>query len=144
MKRGRVSGAALAIRDLADADVQRPTEPPAELSDAQAAVWRDAAASMPKEWLTRGARPLLVAYCRHVCRARLLEAQIARFEVEWTRLDGGLERLDKLLAMAEREDRAMLATARGLRITPSSRMHPRTAGRLLDNAPPPGTRRPWE
>ena len=52
---------------------------------------------MRSDWLVRGAFPILIEYCRHVCRARLLEAQIAHFETEWTGIPGGLERLDKLL-----------------------------------------------
>ncbi len=90
----------------------------------------------------RATFPILIAYCRHACRARLLELQVAQFELEWTRAEGGLERLDKLLALAERETRAMIACARALRLTPHAQMHPRTAARAIDNLPagPP----PWE
>jgi hypothetical protein len=96
---------------------------------------------MPGDWLTRAAF-VLVAYCRHVCRARLLEMQIAQFEIEWTTVEGGLERFDKMLAMAERETRALSACARALRLTPQAQMHPRTAGRRAnDNRTGP---RPWE
>jgi hypothetical protein len=35
------------------------------------------------------ARAALIAYCRHACRSRLLEIQIAQFELEWTRTEGG-------------------------------------------------------
>ncbi|WP_194475577.1 hypothetical protein [Bradyrhizobium sp. CCBAU 53338] len=119
-----------------------PAQPPAELTDAQAMIWRDAVGSMPGNWLTRAAHPILIAYCRHACRARLLEMQIAQFEVEWTRVDGGLERLDKLFAMAERETRAISACARALRLTPQALMHPRTAGRRINDLP--AGPRPWD
>src|SRR5262245_48417977 len=102
--------------------------------DAQAAVWRDAVSSMPGNWLQRGG--ILIEYTRHVCRARLLKGQVARFEEEWLKEDGGLERFDKLLAMAEREDKAALACARALRLTPQAQMHPRTAGRMANDMSP--------
>jgi hypothetical protein len=88
-----------------DAGRCMPSSPPPELSDAQTKVWLDVVGSFPGDWFTRAASPILTAYCRHVCRARLLELQIAQFEPEWTRADGGLERLDRLLAVAERETR---------------------------------------
>jgi hypothetical protein len=51
------------------------------------------------------------------------------FETEWINVDGGLDRFDKLLAMAERESRAALACVRALRLTPQARIEPKTAGR---------------
>jgi hypothetical protein len=118
-----------------DAGGRMPLSPPPELSDAQKTVWFDVVGSLPDDWFTRAAHPILVAYCRHTCRARLLELQIAQFEAEWTGADDGLERLDRLLAVAERETRAMTACARALRLTPQSQMHPRTAGRAVNNLP---------
>ena len=134
MKRGRKSTAEI-TSVVIDASRRPPARPPAELTDAQAAVWRDAAGCMPGGWLARGAYPILIEYCRHVCRARLMEARIAEFEPEWTKVEGGLERLDKLLAIAERETRAVAACARALRLTPQAQMHPRTAGRRTDSLP---------
>src|SRR5262245_58276345 len=118
-KRGRKSAAELVMTDTLVVDVTRgmPSPAPPELTDAQAAVWRDAVASMPSRWLQRGAYPILVALCRHTCRGRLLEQQIARFKMEWLKAEGGLERLDRLLHMAERETKAAIACARALRLT---------------------------
>jgi hypothetical protein len=136
MKHGRKSRAELEMTDTVIVDVSRrmPAAPPSELSDAQAQVWRDAVSSMPGNWLARGAHGILVEYTRHICRARLLEVQIAQFQQEWT--TGGLERLDKLLAMAEREGKAAIACARALRLTPQAQMHPRSAGRRLAEVSP--------
>ncbi len=137
-KRGRKSAAELALTDIPVVDVSRrmPPPPPSELSDAQAAVWRDAASCMSGDWLRRGAHAVLIEYCRHVCRSRLLEAQIAHLQQEWIAADGGLERLDRLLAMAERESKAAIACARALRLTPQAQMHPRVAGRRLAEVSP--------
>ena len=115
-----------------DVGKRMPPAAPSELTDAQADVWREVAGALPGSWFTRAAYAVLIAFCRHVCRARLLEMQIAKFEPEWAAADGGLERLDKLLAMAERETRAVTACARALRLTPQAQMHPRTAGRAID------------
>src|SRR5215204_6357487 len=125
MKRGRKSAAEMSTV-VVDVGRQMPPSPPAELSDPQAEIWRNAVASMPGSWLKRGAYPLLIQYTRHVCRSRLLEQQIRDFEPEWTAVEGGLERLNKLLGMAERETKAMTACARALRLSPSAQMHPRT------------------
>ena len=135
-KRGRKSAAELALTDTVIVDVSRrmPAAPPSELTDAQAQVWRDVASVTP--WLARGAHGILIEYCRHICRARLLEVQIAHFQQEWIAADGGLERLDRLLAMAERESKAAIACARALRLTPQAQMHPRSAGRRLAEVSP--------
>ena len=137
-KRGRKSAAELALTDIPVVDVSRsmPPPPPSELSDAQAAVWRDAVSCMPGDWLRRGAHGILIEYCRHVCRSRLLEVQIAHFQQELIAAEGGLERLDKLLAAADRETKSALACARALRLTPQAQMHPRVAGRRLAEVSP--------
>jgi len=140
MKRGRKSAAELVLVPTAE---QRIAPAPAELSDAQAQVWRDVVASMPENWLHRAAYPILIAYCRHVGRARLLESLVGQFQPEWARVEGGVERLNKLLAAAERETKAVVACARALRLTPQSTIQPRTAGRLL-NAQPACGQRPWD
>jgi hypothetical protein len=141
MKRGPKSQSALATV-LVNAGHQMPAQPPAELTDAQAMVWRDTVASVPGDFASRAAFPILIAYCRHVCRNRLLEMQISKFEPEWTNVDGGLERLDKMLAMAERETRAITACARALRLTPQAQMHPRPAARMVNDLKMGP--RPWE
>ena len=143
-KPGRISRAERALTGVALVDVGRrmPAPPPSELTDAQAQIWRDCTASMPGSWLARGGYAVLVEYTRRVCRARLLEQQITAFEMEWLGSDGGLERLDKLLAAADRESRAVTALARALRLTPQAQMHPRTAGRrAADLSPYPS---PWK
>ena len=140
MKRGRKSACDLSV--VVDATTRRlPPPVPPDLTDAQGDVWRDTVGSLPGNWITRAAHPVLVSYCRHVCRARFLEVCIARFHIENVHDEGGMERLDKLLAMAERETRALTACARALRLTPRS-VHPVTAGRALANHHT--GRKPWD
>ena len=132
-KRGRVSSAAIEIETTLVADPlgRMPPQAPSELTDAQADVWRKVVGSMPSNFMSKGAHPILVEYCRHVCRSRLLEQQVARFQMDWVKVDGGLERFDRLLNMADRETRAMTACARALRLTPQAQMHPRSAARQI-------------
>ena len=137
--RGRQSADALATVTVIEA--KRPA-PPATLSVIEAALWRDVVATMPADWVRRAQFPLLVAFCRHSARADVLAGQIAAFKPEWLSEAGGLERFDKLHSMAERETRAMAASARALRITNQTQITPGKAGRAT--AREGGGKRPWD
>ena len=86
MKRGRKSLGDLSV--VIDASRRQPPATPSELCDAQAEVFRDVVGSMPGEWIYQASQPIVIEYARHVCRSRLLERQIAKFEVEWTKAHG--------------------------------------------------------
>lgn len=139
-KRGPRSSADLAVKPVL-IETRRPA-PPADLGEAEAEVWRDTVGTMPLGWFCRAQYPILAAYCRHAVRARQLAALIAEFQPEWVKEEGGLQRLDKLLAMAERETRAMTACARSMRLTHQAQIQPRGAGRAMASAP--DSPRPWE
>jgi formate-dependent phosphoribosylglycinamide formyltransferase (GAR transformylase) len=98
---------------------------------------------MPSGWFSRAQYPILAAYCRHTVRATHLAQLIARFEPDWITVEGGLQRLDKLLAMAERETRAITACARSMRLTQQAQIQPRGAGRAVANSSRDGNR-PWD
>jgi hypothetical protein len=131
-KPGRRSRSELEMTGTVLVDVTRamPPRPPAELTHDQSAVWRAAVGSMRGDWLSRGMHPVLIEYCRRVCRSHLIEQEIANTAAH------DLERLDKLLGMAERESKAVLALARALRLTPQSQQHPKTAGRMARDRGP--------
>ena len=69
--RGRKSRASLALVPEVAGRIERLERPPppAGLSDAEAAVWRDVTASLPAEWFRPEQLPLLAQYCRHVVAA---------------------------------------------------------------------------
>jgi hypothetical protein len=138
--RGRKSGAELSTRPLSVLAERRPN-PPADLSEAEALVWRDVVGCQPGGWLSKAQVPLLVGYCRHTVRAQLLAQQINGFQPEWLKADDGLQRFDRLLSMADREGRALNAFARSLRLTPQSRYGPRAAATIAEAGKGP---RPWE
>ena len=116
--------------------------PPTTLTDAELVVWSGAVNTMPAGYFSRAQLPLIVAYCRHTVRADVLAVEILRFEAEWIAAEGGLERLDRLHGMADRETRAITACARALRLTLQAQ---RTAGAAgtANRALPDGPR-PWD
>jgi hypothetical protein len=138
--RGRKSSEELSTRQLTVLAERRPS-PPADLTEAEALIWTDTIGTMPASWLSRAQVPLLSAYCRHVARASFLSEQANKFDAEWLKIDGGVQRLDKLLGMAERETRALTACARALRLTPQSQYSHRTAARMAAKGAGP---RPWD
>lgn len=137
--RGGQSSAAMAVAPV-PIPARRPA-PPKGLPDAAAEVWRDIVTTCPADWFNRSHYPMLAAYCRHSVRADELAELIADFEGEWLKVDGGLARLDKLLAMAARETTAMLACARAMRITHQAQIQPRSAARRMAGG---GRPRPWD
>jgi hypothetical protein len=98
--------------------------------------------SLPSGYISRAAFPVAVELCRHIDRGQMLEGLIAEFRPEWFTADGGVERLAKLLQMADAESKAVVSCCRALRLTPQAVMHPRTAGRRLDDGP--SGPKPWE
>ena len=138
-QRGRKSAASLAvIRQITD---HRPP-PPDELTEAQAVEWRRIVGRMPGDWFPAETHPLLVGLCRHIVMARELAGMLDGFRAEWCAEDGGLERLDRLAKMQDREHRAMSSLATKLRLTNQSRY---TAGRAVTEAAKGvAGRRPWD
>src|SRR5690606_26023062 len=95
-------------------------QPPDDLTEDQAAIWRAVVGRLPQAWFPRETHEVLAAYCRHITTHRFLTAEIDRFTHDWMREEGGVERLGKLTAMRDRETKALIAAARSLRITKSS------------------------
>ena len=107
-----------------------PPRAPPELTPEQSAVWRDVVATLPDKWLEPAAGVALVELCRHVCRSRLIEKIITGCD------HADIDELGRLLQMADRESKAVLACCRTLRLTPSTMTEPRSARRIIDRKPP--------
>src|SRR6516164_312664 len=60
---------------------ERP-DPPADMPEAAAAVWRDAVSSMKKMHFSRETRALLTRYCNAMATCSRLEAELARTDVK--------------------------------------------------------------
>jgi hypothetical protein len=139
-QRGRKSAASLAIvTPIAD---HRPA-PPEGMTAEQAAEWTAIVRRLPVGYFPRECHGLLAAYVKHLATFRLLSESIDAFQGAWLADDDGLKRYGDLLALREREGRAMSSLATRLRITPQSRYHPRTAGVAAADAGT-GRPKPWE
>jgi hypothetical protein len=141
-QRGRKSAASLAIQP-SPVGIPR-LQAPSILSDAEKRAWTGIVNALPAEYFTPAQTPLLIALCRRIVRADVMAAQILEFREEWTSVEGGLERLDRLFAMADREDRGITALARSLRLTLQSLRTAGSAATIHRGAAAAGTARPWD
>jgi len=114
-KRGRKSLAEMQIARLSSTieSVHRP-DAPYELTDDQSVIWRRIADDLPADWFTPKHTGMLKQYCRHEAQSDRI-AQLVEQEMRKKKLD--LANYDKLLAMQEREGRAMSSLATRMRIT---------------------------
>lgn len=121
---------------------QRP-EPPADLTEAQAKVWRATTASEAADFFrTDALRELLKDYCRHKVSAAELSAQIELYDPKLAMTPDMIGALDKLLKMRDRETKAAADKATKLRLTNQSRYTPQAASTAAKNASL--QKKPWE
>ena len=123
----RKSAAALAVLPPASR-IQRP-EPPERLNKEEAEEWRTVVGRLPPEWFPAETLPMLEEYCIHVIRSRMIAEWMKGFRAEFLMMADGLERVDKLLAMGEREAKAIAYLATKMRLTQQSRWQPVSADR---------------
>ena len=137
-KRGRPSAADQAAPSNVVNLRSEPPDPPEELTEAQANVWREVVDSRGGDLIAPEAYS---AYCRAVVAADQIAHQLSAFEI--CQLTGYEEiRIwDKLHAMQDRALRLVASLAGKLRLTPASRVHRESAGR---NAAKGEKKRPWE
>ena len=133
--RGRRSASELAIIPFQPKPEVRHPEPPKGLTSDQAQIWRTIVASVQPDWFTPSNSPLLEAYVRHVAASQRIAALI---EVEEASDAFNLADFNRLLAMQERESRALASLATKLRISRSAVDDRRKAPK------PPSGPRPWE
>jgi len=123
--RGRKSAESLAV--VASFESGKPP-PPEDMPLPQAAVWRAVVATEDcQHFRTRALQLLLFDFCRHVVMVERLSAMADNLEDEWMKADGGLERLERILKMRDREARGAADKATKLRLTNQSRYTPHGA-----------------
>lgn len=142
MPRGRKSIASLTTVVPHPTKYGRPP-PPDELTEEQAKEWESVVKRMPAQWFRREHFAMLASYCRLVVSARMLSQQIDAFRPEWMKTDDGVDRLDRLGRMRDREVRSMAMLATRLRLTHQSQMRSETAGRAARKIGA-DTPRPWD
>jgi hypothetical protein len=116
-KRGRKSGASLAIRPVTPIETTQRPVPPDELSDEGAAEWREIVDRLPADWFTRETQALLVQYCRHVVAARHVSQLIAAIQ-EVEKFD--FKAYHDALKMQQRESGILASLATKMRISQQS------------------------
>jgi hypothetical protein len=113
------------------------------LTERQAEIWRETAASEPTDFFNTAAlRGLLADYCRHRQAAEDVSAIIDSFKPEWLKNGEGVKRYQALLKIRESETRAAKDMARALRLTNQSRYTPMAAATAARNAAKGP--KPWE
>lgn len=118
IQRGRSGSSELAVVPTGPASAIARPEPPDELLPEAAAEWRAVVGRLPADWFPRETWPCLIQYCRHVVSAGRVAQMIHDMESNAEEFD--LKKYDKLLAMQEREGRAMSSLATRMRLTQQS------------------------
>ena len=137
-QRGRKSAGSLAV--VSALPGQR-CAPPAELTEAQAEIWRAVVATKPADWFTEDSHPLLASFCRHVVSARMLSAAVDDAGSADLADGDELKRMERLLKMRDRETKAVNALARAMRLTQQSRYDHKSSHTAASAA---AGRKPWE
>jgi hypothetical protein len=132
--RGRKSTAALSV--VATSLPQR-MEPPQELTESQAALWREIVAGKPVEWFAADNAPLLAEYVRAVDMGNRLA-----LEIELTLAGTADHSLKDLLKMRDTEAKRATSIATKLRLTQQSRYTPQAAA-TADRKAGSGAK-PWQ
>ena len=114
-------------------------EPPEELNEEQAQIWRSLIASMPGDWFRAECESLIVALCRHVSYSRAIGARLNALNL---RSVEDMSRFAELAKLHKNETQAIASLATKLRLTPQSRYNALNANTAARNAPP--SRKPWD
>jgi hypothetical protein len=138
-KRGRKSAAEMAIANLVKVTSTARVEPPYDIFDEQADLFRAIVDSLPADWFSTGSVPLLAQLCKHVVASRRVAELIAQAERTGPMLD--IEMYDRLLRLQERQSAAVHRLATALRLTNQSRYTPGRAATASAVAIGP---KPWE
>ena len=111
-------------------------EPPGDLTEAEAALWRAVVESKPREWFGEDSLPLLKEYVRAATMCDRLDGRIKLLEV-----DGSVADVRLVLDMRDKESRRTASLATKLRLTQQSRYTPLSANTANNRA---SGRRPWQ
>jgi len=118
-QRGRNSTGGLKV--VQTAEVCPRIAPPAEISEFEASVWHSIVNTKPADWFQNDTKQLLLAYCKHVSTAAVIDTQIDAFKPEWMADPDGLDRYRKLTDMREKQTRAITSLSRSMRLTQQSK-----------------------
>jgi hypothetical protein len=129
--RGSKSAAALAVISPSGISAIKRPDPARELTSEQANVWRDVVEDLPADWFRLSNLTILAHYTRHVVASRRV-AQLIEAEEAFDSFS--VETYGQLLALQEREGRAMASLATKMRLTQQAmfdekKRKPQTSGK---------------
>ncbi len=139
MARGRKSKASLTVAPVKE--LRQIPEPPEQLTPKQGGLWRTVMESSAGGFIEVEAYPVLIEYCRAAASGDMVASELDRFDPKWAQDDEGLQRWNKLLQIQDRAQGRVASLAVKLRLTPSSRVRPETAGRAERNH---SGKKPWQ
>lgn len=143
MKRGRKSAASVEVENVIAGNFGNRPEPPIELMEDEAGIWRETTASEAADFFNTSAlRNLLKDYCRHRAAADKITEVINMFQTEWLKSETGSKRYSQLLKMRDLEARGAADKATKLRLTNQARYTPQAAATASRNAAKGF--KPWE
>lgn len=126
--RGRTSAAELSVISGSGVETIRRPEPPVDLTDDEAEVWRTVVNRLPSDWFPAETLPLLAQYARHTIASRRVARMIEQLDEEIAKsikdgvsageaVLGSAKMLDRLYKMQERESRCLSSLATKMRIS---------------------------
>jgi hypothetical protein len=102
----------LAAQSIAAPKIDGRPNPPTTLTDNQTELWHKISATEAADlFRTEAAQNLLAQYCRHVETSTLLAVAIDAFKADWLKDEAGLDRLERLLKLRDREVKATTSLA---------------------------------
>lgn len=97
-----------------------PMPPPAGLTQAERGVWLTIVNGRPADYFGIEHGPLMVEYCRHVCRSHVIAGQLAAIDEDVLATPEGLVRYEKLTGMAAKVAQIIKVLATAMRLTHSA------------------------
>jgi len=79
-KRGPKSAAEKEAACLISGEFRKPPKPPGDLNEGQKSTWQLIVNRLPADWFNFENYPLLIQYCRHISRARLVSRMLGDIE----------------------------------------------------------------
>jgi len=140
--RGRRSGESSAV--VIPGNFGQRAEPLADLTEEEAAIWRETVSSEPADFFNTAAlRAMLKDYCCHRAEADRITSIVRQFKTDWLKSAEGVKRYRELLTARVQECRGAASMATKLRLTNQSRFRSDTAGTAAKRAAK-GKMMPWD
>src|SRR5262245_51196766 len=141
-KRGRFNSEDFRVIEGGFSASGKRPDPPSDLTEGQAGIWREIVASEPPDFFASSATQLLLTHaCYHADAIRMLNKEFSNFRSEWLKSAEGMKTYNAYLKARGEETRRFSLIATRLRLTNQSRYTPQAAATASRNT---AKVRPWE